>query len=219
MTTIRYLAGTALLTAAFALGSGGPANAQSFNAQSLAVEDHTVHHPATETSPPPAASKRMSPSARAMPMPPGAPGNGMMMGGNMPQMAQMMRSMMMMHEGMGSAGMMPLSHMEGRIAFFKAELHITDAQLPQWNAFADAMRGNAATLQAAMQKGMQSSGPVAAPEQMERRITMLSTQLDTMKSMVGAAKPLYAVLSDEQKKTADELMSEHLTQMQGMGKR
>lgn len=61
--------------------------------------------------------------------------------------------------------------------------------------------------------GKQTSGPAAAPEQMERRITML----DTMRSMLGAAKPLYAVLSDDQKKTADELMGEHLTGMRARG--
>ena len=34
-------------------------------------------------------------------------------------------------------------HIEGRIAFLKAELKITDAQLPQWNTFADALRSDA----------------------------------------------------------------------------
>ena len=32
-----------------------------------------------------------------------------------------------------------------------------------------------------------------------------------MKTFWTAAKPLYAVLADDQKKTADELMAEHLT--------
>ena len=34
-------------------------------------------------------------------------------------------------------------HIEGRIAFLKAELKITDVQMPQWNAFADTLRANA----------------------------------------------------------------------------
>ena len=37
----------------------------------------------------------------------------------------------------------PTRHIEGRIAFLKAELAITDAQLPQWNAFADTLRARA----------------------------------------------------------------------------
>ena len=35
--------------------------------------------------------------------------------------------------------------------------------------------------------------------------------------MVGAAGPLYAALSDEQKRTADELLAEHLRDMQRRG--
>ena len=219
MSNIRNLAGTALVTAALTLGFTGSAAAQAPAAQSPVAEDHTAHHPAAEMSSPPAGAKRTSSPARTMPAAPGSAGNGMMMGGNMPQMGQMMRTMMMMQHGMGSAGMMPLGHIEGQIAFNKAELHITDAQLPQWNAFADALRGNAATLQTAMQKGMQASGSATAPELMERRIAMHSIQLDTMKAMLAVAKPLYAVLSDDQKKTADELMGEHLMGMHGAGNR
>jgi len=47
--------------------------------------------------------------------------------------------------------MMPSEHVEGRIAFLKTELKITDAQLPQWNAFADALRNSAGQMRAAMQ--------------------------------------------------------------------
>jgi LTXXQ motif family protein len=39
-------------------------------------------------------------------------------------------------------------HIEGRLAFLKTELKITDAQLPLWNAFAQAMRDDASTMQA-----------------------------------------------------------------------
>src|SRR5262245_57582372 len=38
------------------------------------------------------------------------------------------------------------SHIEGRIAFLKAELHITDAQTAQWNAVADALRDGDKTM-------------------------------------------------------------------------
>jgi LTXXQ motif family protein len=34
-------------------------------------------------------------------------------------------------------------HMEGRMASMRTKLKITDEQMPQWNAFADAMRDNA----------------------------------------------------------------------------
>jgi LTXXQ motif family protein len=50
-----------------------------------------------------------------------------------------------MPDGMMGSGMMGMmgEHVEGRIAFLRAELKITDAQVPQWNTFADALRANA----------------------------------------------------------------------------
>jgi hypothetical protein len=50
---------------------------------------------------------------------------------------------------------------------------------------------------------------------MERRMAMLSAQLDAMQPVLAAAKPLYAALSDDQKKIADELMAEHFMSMRG----
>ena len=89
-------------------------------------------------------------------MGPGMMGQGMMgqgwagRGGTAPMMqmmqgmTQMMQGMTQMMQGAGQPGarfgMMPGAMMEARIAAMKTELGITDAQLPQWNAFVDAMR-------------------------------------------------------------------------------
>jgi hypothetical protein len=51
---------------------------------------------------------------------------------------------MMSQDGMH----MMTEHIEGRLAFLKTELKITDAQLPLWNAFAQAMRDNATAMRA-----------------------------------------------------------------------
>ena len=48
-------------------------------------------------------------------------------------------------------------HVEGRIAFLKTELKITDAQQPLWNAVADAMRADAASI-GDMPDGMMGTG-------------------------------------------------------------
>ena len=71
-----------------------------------------------------------------------------MMEGGMSHMMAMMEMMhrQMMPMDMGMAGMQPVRHIDGQIAFYKAELKITDAQSPQWNAFADALRGSATRL-------------------------------------------------------------------------
>src|SRR5262249_9533041 len=80
------------------------------------------------------------------PAPPTAAGRGMPGGmagaGEMPMMGMM--RMMMGREGMSMMGAMA-RHVEGRLAFLKTELKITDAQLPLWNAVADAIRANAKT--------------------------------------------------------------------------
>src|SRR5262245_45184860 len=53
--------------------------------------------------------------------------------------------------------MNPSQHVEGRLAFLKTELKITDAQAPQWNAYADALRANAQRMGDLM-NDMMSSG-------------------------------------------------------------
>jgi hypothetical protein len=201
--------------------------AASFNLASAQTGTATdPHHPA-DTGPAQGLRPPMPPAQRpmaqtpnqpgAMPMKPGgAPaGQDMMMGGDMMKMMGMMQMMQggMSQMGMGPAGMRGLQHIEGQIAFYKAELKITDVQAPQWKAFEDAIRSSATTQRTALQGMMQATAPGSAPEQIERRIALTTAELDAMKTFLTAVKPLYAVLSDEQKKTADELMAEHLTQM------
>ena len=222
-TTLRFTLAAAALAASVSLASAQPA------------PDNDPHHPAdqggaqAQRPPVPPGQRPMAqgPMAKdsaqpgAMPMKPGgAPGGqGMMMGGDMMKMMSMMEMMRggTMPMGMGPAGMPPLRHIDGQIAFWKAELKISDAQAPQWTAFADAMRSSATSLRTAMQPAMQASGPATAPEQMERYAAVLSTQLEAAKSMQAVAKPLYGVLSAEQKKTADELMTEHMMGMRARG--
>ncbi|MBY0338200.1 MAG: Spy/CpxP family protein refolding chaperone, partial [Acetobacteraceae bacterium] len=58
-----------------------------------------------------------------------------------------------------------------------------------------------------------AGGATPAPQQMERRIALLAAQLEATRAVAGAAGPLYAVLSEEQRRTADELMAEHFRAM------
>lgn len=157
-------------------------------------QDHPAHHPGTPTT---------APMQRGMARPD-------MMAGNMAQMMSMMATMM-------QDGMMPMGlsqHVEGQIAFYKTELHITDAQLPQWNAFADALRSAATRVRQAVTPSSDTLS-TAVPDQMQRRITLLSARLDAMKAVLDAVKPLYATLTDEQKRTADDLLSGHMMMMRG----
>lgn len=160
------------------------------------------------------------PNPNSPAQPAGAPAGMQMMDmGKMMPMMRMMQGTMMQNAGMG---MMPFDHLEGRIAFAKTELGITDAQLPQWNAFADALRGSVKDMQTAMNGMMQSGMPTTVPARMDAMVQMVSARLDAMKAMQAAAKQLYVVLSDDQKKAADDLMTEHMMggmRPKGMGER
>ena len=161
----------------------GPAFAQQ-------PQDHEQHHP-PET--PPAAAS------------PGMPGGMMSGAGGMPMM-NMMR--MMGEDGLSGMPMMAAmaGHVEGRLAFLKTELKITDAQLPLWNAVADAIRANAKDM-GAMAEGMMGSAQAATlPDKLTTREKMLAARLEALRKLKAAVDPLYAALSDEQKKTADELI-------------
>jgi hypothetical protein len=132
-----------------------------------------------------------------MPGPMAGPGRGPMGGG----MMDMMRPMM---GGRGMMGM-PFEHIEGRIAFLKTEVKITDAQTAQWNAFAEAMRANAAAMKA-MHDGMTTAGmPTTLPERLAAMQKMMTAHGPMLARMEAAAKPLYAALTPDQQKVLDQL--------------
>ena len=127
----------------------------------------------------------------------------------MPGCMPMMR-MMMGQDGMGGMAMMGTAmtqHVEGKLAFLKTELKITDAQLPLWNDFAQAVRDNAKTMGSMMQGGMMGMKPSGAlPDKLAMREKMMTAHLEGLRKLRTAVDPLYAALSDEQKKAADQLM-------------
>jgi hypothetical protein len=159
--------------------------------------DHGTHHPDT----PAPAVKPPKP-----PMGMGGTMGGGMMGGDMGKTLSMMRMMDgAMGPGSDGMGMMPFDRIEGRIAFYKAELGITDAQIPQWTAYADAMREGAKTMKMAMTTAMGAGMSATAPDRADAMVTMMSGRVAAMKASATSFRALYAVLTDAQKKTADEL--------------
>jgi hypothetical protein len=78
-----------------------------------------------------------------------------MMGGDMGQMMQMMERMMAMRQGGMSPGTMrAFDRIEGQLAYLRTALRVTDAQMPQWNAFADAVRAQSGRLRQAYAQAM-----------------------------------------------------------------
>ena len=180
-------------------------------------QDHTAHHPdgtgAAQTKEVPVAGQ-----AGNTPMIGQGMGSGMivqpgtqqprgqtgMMGdmGNMGNMGQMM-PMMRRQDGMG----MPFEHVESRIAFLKTELRITDAQKPQWEAFANILRESARTHQSMHEQMTKGGMPSSWPERLAFQQKVLSARLNSLNDLEAAAKPLYASLTEEQRKIADQLLS------------
>jgi hypothetical protein len=144
----------------------------------------------------------------------------------------------MMGQGMMGHGMMPMmgvmnptQHIEGWLAFLKTELKITDAQAPQWNAYADALRANAKRMgdlmtsmmssgmmgQGMMGQGMMNSRGMMMPGQPGAGVSLpdriswaeqhIKAHMEMLQAIKGPATQLYAVLSEEQKRTADQLLS------------
>jgi hypothetical protein len=105
----------------------------------------------------------------------------------------------------------PSKYIEGRIAFLKAELKITEAQTPAFNALAQVMRTNAEASSANMKKMHEQRGKDRAQlgtiERLELRAAMTKQAAEQSQRSLDATKPLYAQLSDAQKKTADELLN------------
>lgn len=135
-----------------------------------------------------------------------------MMGDKMPMM-NMMQMMGMMRQSDG--GMATVDHVEGRIAFLRTELKITDAQTTAWNAFADALRANAKSLGEVRASMIPQAG--AAPHTLVDRLTLqekwLAARLEGTRAIKSALTNLVGTFSDEQKKSADELLAPHMGMM------
>ena len=194
-------------------------------AATLAVSGVTYaadeHHPEGST-PSTQAPAPQSGAARGAPMM-GPRGMMEMMG---PEgMAGMMRMMQMMGM-MGERGPGAMSadremtgmrmramteHVEGRIAFLRAELKIKDAQAAAWNRFADALRANAKSLREAQPPMARHGGQDATLAQsLDQEERFLGARLEGLRGVKGALAPLYAGLDEEQKKLAERLVPPHL---------
>jgi LTXXQ motif family protein len=190
--------------------------------------EHDSHHPAdiAKSAPVPA---NPAPAASSPGM--GAPQGGM---GNMPMMGMMndmknmmsgmsmmntmgmMQTMGMMGPGMG--GMATIDRVEGRIAFLRAELKIADAQAGVWNGFADALRANAKRLAEVRASMMAKPGDAQPPastmaDRLDLQEQWVLARLDGIRAMKSAFTKLNETLSDDQKKTVNDLLAPHM----GMG--
>lgn len=164
-----------------------------------------AHHPPGTAQ----AQPQPVPGPSQLPAQPTRPGMGMMgqgnmmdggmMGGDVPGVMPMMGMMQMMQGG---------GHIDGRLAFVKAELKIADAQEKVWNDFATASRQAAAKVReagAGMRAMSGMAGSVTPPQLLEQHEKQIAARLDAIRIVKPALGPFYAALSEEQKKAFTQL--------------
>lgn len=137
-----------------------------------------------------------------------------MMGGGCPTMGMMG----MMGQGMtggqatmGRGAMMGSparmdAMVDGRLAYLKGALNIGDAQMDAWNGYAAAIKSRVDAMQQMRQGMMDAMQQGSATERMDARIKGMEAMVDALKAAKPATEKLYAVLNDEQKKIADQLI-------------
>ena len=128
-------------------------------------------------------------------------GMGMMGQGNMGMMGPGMQGMM------GPGMMMDFGPMiEGRLAYMKAELGVTEAQTATWDGYVSAVKARGTTMQdmhTAMVQAMQAG---SALDRLDARTKAMESMVESLKALRPVTEALYKVLSDDQKKKADLLL-------------
>ena len=102
----------------------------------------------------------------------------------------------------GSAAIAPV---EARIKDLHKQLHITEAQKPQWDALAMVMRDNAQAMVDLQKQRAADSQSESAVEVIKSYESVIEAHESGMKKFVPPFEALYNTMSVPQKKTADSL--------------
>jgi hypothetical protein len=95
---------------------------------------------------------------------------------------------------------------ESQLGDIKKRLNITAAQQPQFEQFAAVVKQNAQAMQALSQTAGQNAQQNAV-EGLRTAASFAQTEADNLKRLVPALETLYASLSDQQKRAADQLFN------------
>jgi hypothetical protein len=94
---------------------------------------------------------------------------------------------------------------EQHISDLHSQLNITAEQSKQWDAFAQTMRDNARKTSHAFHDRSDKLSTMSADESMKSYAALAQEHAENMQKLSSAMTDLYAVLSPEQKETADTL--------------
>ena len=98
-----------------------------------------------------------------------------------------------------------------RIKTLQSQLGITEAQMPLWSAFAQAMRDNAAATDALFTQRAGAVATMNAPDNMHSYAQIARAYADNTERLATAFDSLYASLSDTQKQAADTMFRQQAT--------
>ena len=98
-----------------------------------------------------------------------------------------------------------------RIRTLQSQLGITEAQMPLWSAFVQAMRENAAATDALFTQRAGAVATMNAPDNMHSYAQIARAYADNTERLATAFDSLYASLSDTQKQAADTLFRQQAT--------
>jgi hypothetical protein len=98
---------------------------------------------------------------------------------------------------------------ESHIKDLHAQLHITAAEEPQWAAVAKAMRHSATETDKATDKREALVNSANAIDNLNAYGDIAQAHADGVKRLAAAFAPLYASMSDDQKKEADAVFAHH----------
>jgi hypothetical protein len=92
-----------------------------------------------------------------------------------------------------------------RIRALQSQLGITEAQMPLWTAFAQAMRDNAASTDALFAQRANAVASMSAVDNMHSYAQIAHAYADNTERLATAFDSLYASLTDTQRQAADTL--------------
>jgi ABC-type transporter Mla subunit MlaD len=98
-----------------------------------------------------------------------------------------------------------------RIRTLQSQLGITEAEMPLWSAFAQAMRDNAAATDALFTQRAGAVAAMNAPDNMHSYAQIARAYADNTERLATAFDSLYASLSETQKQAADTMFRQQAT--------
>ena len=98
------------------------------------------------------------------------------------------------------------ARVEGRLAYAKTLLGITDGEAAAWKAYEGVSRANVQSMQAAQRAMITAEQSGSAIDRMHAQTGMMQARLDAMKALQPATEALYKALTPEQRERADVVL-------------